>query len=382
MTDAMETLKRNNNVPKLKKRRERDRKRAVFFCIGYSHFWPKPIPYIIKKIKKDFPTLSWLRISMSYHRFTNLRELFQGDLSSKLTANIVSLDFMNRPCNCRDKANCPFDGKCRHQIIVYQATDTKTGELYTGQTQREGKKRKGEHDTRTKGLYLEQNNLRRPGVEPVKLDSFNTHFIKRIPDNTPKEEVLQHVKASTKFRILWQGNPISCVKTFGTRHCQLCMKERLYILRSIKKNPKKTINACNEIYGACRHNPKFHRFDTKVNASTDESDKDERVTANPSPTSSVPDDDISDDNNDTSTPSLFASDTDKTEDPSIDPRPTAVILRETDYITRVSGLRRAKLNYALRNLSDPNHIGRAPRFDLGEDDGSEETGDVDVAGFV
>ena len=49
------------------------------------------------------------------------------------------------------------------------------------------------------------------------------------------------------------------------------------------------INKCNEVHGACRHKPRFHRFDQSQianNTSTDESRKDERVTR-PSSTTSV-----------------------------------------------------------------------------------------------
>jgi hypothetical protein len=34
--------------------------------------------------------LKWLRISMSYHRFPNLREMLKGDLLKKLTDGIKS----------------------------------------------------------------------------------------------------------------------------------------------------------------------------------------------------------------------------------------------------------------------------------------------------
>jgi hypothetical protein len=30
--------------------------------------------------------------------------------------------------------------------------------------------------------------------------------------------------------ILWKGNPITTMKTYGTNHCALCMKERAAIL--------------------------------------------------------------------------------------------------------------------------------------------------------
>ena len=50
------------------------------------------------------------------------------------------------------------------------------------------------------------------------------------------------------------------------------------------------INKCNKVYGACRHKPRFHRFNqsqpSDAKTSTDESKKDERVT-NPSSTTSA-----------------------------------------------------------------------------------------------
>ena len=59
-------------------------------------------------------------------------------------------------------------------------------------------------------------------------------------------------------------------------NCVLCQRERQEILKQSMKDPNSIINSCNEIYGACRHNPKFHRL-RKQNPSTDESLEDERV---------------------------------------------------------------------------------------------------------
>jgi hypothetical protein len=84
-----------------------------------------------------------------------------------------------------------------------------------------------------------------------------------------------------------QGNPLSCVKTFGTKGCKLCNKERWAILNLTRKYPNLAINKSNEIYGACRHKPKFHRFTRRQNdASTDETEKVERVTGRPNSTTS------------------------------------------------------------------------------------------------
>jgi len=59
------------------------------------------------------------------------------------------------------------------------------------------------------------------------------------------------------------------------------MRERIEILRAQQQDEFKIINHNNEIFGTCRHNPKFHRFlkdDLNVKStSTDEGDKPERV---------------------------------------------------------------------------------------------------------
>ena len=64
------------------------------------------------------------------------------------------------------------------------------------------------------------------------------------------------------------------MKTFGKLSCTLCMKERLKIMEALKldkkMNSKNLINSNNEIYGACRHKPRFHRYALLQKASTDE----------------------------------------------------------------------------------------------------------------
>ena len=41
-----------------------------------------------------------------------------------------------------------------------------------------------------------------------------------------------------KYQILWQANPISCMKTFGKLNCALCMRERVEILRAYYQQEK------------------------------------------------------------------------------------------------------------------------------------------------
>ena len=83
-----------------------------------------PMHAIIKKLRDKYK-LKWLRIAISYHKFTNLGQAFMGDLTKKLTRNVKSRDFKDLPCNCNRASKidrtCKFGGECRKSIIVYKA---------------------------------------------------------------------------------------------------------------------------------------------------------------------------------------------------------------------------------------------------------------------
>jgi hypothetical protein len=63
--------------------------RNVRFCLGMSKWWNNAIHAILKEFRNKHE-LAWLRISMSYHKFSNRREIFQGDLNRKLMDGIIS----------------------------------------------------------------------------------------------------------------------------------------------------------------------------------------------------------------------------------------------------------------------------------------------------
>ena len=136
------------------KQRERNRSRSTFFCVGYSKAWKKPIHKTINEIKKKF-NLGWLRISMSYHRFTNLREIFQGDLSMKLTMDVESKDFQPLECNCRlgKGKGCGYNNVCRDSIVVYQVECKNTGKVHMGNAQQHFKNRMQQHFNDVKRLH-------------------------------------------------------------------------------------------------------------------------------------------------------------------------------------------------------------------------------------
>jgi len=109
-----------------------------------------------------------------------------------------------------------------------------------------------------------------------KSDSYAKHFATQFYETYPSQT---NQRGGITCSIIWQGNPISVVKTFAAKNCALCAKERLAILKQSRSNPQLIINSNNEIYGACRHRPRFHRCVKQTTPSTDESINDER--ANP-----------------------------------------------------------------------------------------------------
>lgn len=99
---------KENKKIKIKNKRKN---RNTYFCIGGCETWSgaNSIHITLKKLRNKY-NLKWLRIAMSYHKFSNLNEIFQGDLNNKLMHNITSRDFMDLNCNCN--RGSMVEGEC------------------------------------------------------------------------------------------------------------------------------------------------------------------------------------------------------------------------------------------------------------------------------
>ena len=268
MRDVLKDIENSQRSKNTRKRPDR-RKRETLFCIGMSSVWrgKHSLPVKLKKLRNKH-NLKWLRISMSYHRFPNLLETLQGDLCSKLNEPWYSADFMERPCNCcrrtrRENGTCLYGGECRKSVVVYKAT-CHDESYYIGSTQQHLKDRMDQHF----GEVRDKINHGKPA------DSFARHCALKLEERE-RDKVSAHDarKLVKEVDILWWGDPLSCVKSFGQLTCRLCQKERIYIHKAKLKDKIdgtcKLINSCNEFYGACRHIPKFHRYQ-REDSSTDD----------------------------------------------------------------------------------------------------------------
>ena len=62
------------------------------------------------------------------------------------------------------------------------------------------------------------------------------------------------------FKVVKQLNPIGAMKTFTKPNCNLCMEERLTILKNLQDKRITTVSNNSEIYGTCRHKTTFCIF--------------------------------------------------------------------------------------------------------------------------
>ena len=187
---------------------------------------------------------------MSYHRYHNLAELLNGDLATKIGRGIFSKYLMDIECNCSlpSKVNgkCVYKGKCRSKCIIYEVKCSTCDAIYIGNTQHTFKKRMDGH-------FSDLQLLLKNGL---KSDSFAAHFVQHF-NSTPWRTELR--KCMT-FKVLKQLNLIGAMKKFTEPNCNLCMQERLMILKIIRDKRVTVMNKKSEIYGVYRHKTFFHQF--------------------------------------------------------------------------------------------------------------------------
>ena len=89
-----------------------------------------------------------------------------------------------------------------------------------------------------------------------KTDSFAAHFEQHFNATTSCTDLRKYII----FKVVTQLNPIGAMKTFTKPNCNLCMEERLTILKNIRDKHVTIMSKNSEIYGSCRDKTVFHRF--------------------------------------------------------------------------------------------------------------------------
>ena len=89
-----------------------------------------------------------------------------------------------------------------------------------------------------------------------KSDSFAAHFEQHFNNTTSRTDLRKYMT----FKVVKQIILIGAMKTFTKPNCNLCMEERLTILKKLREKRVMIMNKNLEIYGAFRHKTCFHRF--------------------------------------------------------------------------------------------------------------------------
>ena len=154
---------------------------------------------------------------------------FQNTIDSH-NHNIIANKPEDKTCNCRNKTECPLQGKCRSTNTIYKATVStdNSSESYIGATENEFKTRLANHKQSFKKETL------RNATELSK-------HIWNLKDKNINYEI--------KWAILDRANPYST----KSKRCNLCTTEKYHILF----NKSASLNKRSEIINTCRHSTKF-----------------------------------------------------------------------------------------------------------------------------
>ena len=276
LQQANEKLTNNHHLPAettpestvRQAKKDRDKARTTWFCIRYSKIWGTPVSKRLRRLQEKHG-LKWLRTEMFYHKFLNLEEKFNSDLTSKIMKDIKDYDFKDRPCNCdvrylKSDQTCWFENNCRKSMVVYELKCKLTGKSYYGKTQQYLKKRTAQHVHDVWKVIETGNKKFGPQWTSSggysKADSFVKHFTNLCGDCKTSNAVRAKLKTIMTPSIIWQGDRIRCMKSARTARCKICMVERMEILHQIKTNKAQVINDNSDIFSSCKCGSRFHKF--------------------------------------------------------------------------------------------------------------------------
>ena len=190
----------------------------------------------LRLISKHFPPNHRLHkiinrnnVKISYCCMPNVKSIISSHNRKLLDSNINHTT--TPPCNCRKKNECPLDGRCRINSIVYDAT-TSVGNIikhYYGCTEKEFKTRYYNH----KNSFKDSKRRHATALS-------NAFWTAKYQGNPP----------NITWNVHCQVTPYQC----GMKQCQLCLEEKLTIAKADKNI---TLNKRSELIGKCRHKAKF-----------------------------------------------------------------------------------------------------------------------------
>ena len=158
-------------------------------------------------------------VKLSYCCMPNVGQILKAH--NKKVLNVDMTNDQDQPCNCRNKTNCPLQGKCQTKSVIYKADVTQekgTVHSYIGLT---------EHTFKTRWYNHCQ--------------SFKH---KKYETSTELSKLIWKLKdEGTQYTITWKIITKCQVYKPGSRTCNLCTTEKLIIIIIIINNFAKYSNS-------------------------------------------------------------------------------------------------------------------------------------------
>ena len=217
----------------------RQRKRNI---IWYNPPYSKNIKTNIGKnfltlINKHFPKHSKLHqifnknnVKVSYSCMGNMSAAIKNH-NRRIAAQ--QNETAPKPCNCRNKDQCPLSGNCQSTSVIYKATVTADNEdekSYIGLTESTFKSRYNNH----KFSFNHDSHANR-----TELSNYVWNLKRR----------------ENPFKIAWSIVATATPYTNETKRCNLCLMEKFFIIYADKNT---LLNKKSELISKCRHENKFY----------------------------------------------------------------------------------------------------------------------------
>ena len=173
------------------------------------------------------------KVKISYSCMPNIKQTIDNQNKQKLRLfnNSATKNKESKPCNCRKKDECPFDGNCLQAAVIYQPkvtrTDNNTHETYAGLTKKGFKMRYRNHTASFRNIAS------RKSTELSK-------YVWSLKDNN-----INHV---ITWQIIARAKPYNS----ASKRCNLCLLEKFIICEPHRC----TLNKRNELVSGCRHRKK------------------------------------------------------------------------------------------------------------------------------
>ena len=168
-------------------------------------------------------------LKLSYSVMPNMKTIIDGSNKTLNKTSTLKKEDNEKSCNCRQKNNCPLEGKCRAKNVIYQATVSNNTNnhvaTYIGLCSTEFKTRYSNH----KASFNHKNKQHHTEL---------SKHIWKLKENNSTYNIT--------WKILAQAQPY----TNKTKRCKLCLLEKYFI---ICKPHLGTLNKRNELTSNCRH---------------------------------------------------------------------------------------------------------------------------------